>query len=91
MDKRITVFLPVLEDWSPSFKTGYEEKTLLVRVCIMPLTTVVRVSVWGADDLGMEKDYSPEDYAEALLQFNKVIQKKHPTRDWLKQEGFNYS
>lgn len=80
MSKRgIHVFKLTNEDWYPSYslKQYYRgnSEPLLVRVALFELPSGGwRVCVWGADDFGMERDYSGEKAEEsARAMFNHVI------------------
>ncbi len=89
----LNVFVPVNENWYPSFKIDYQGEILLVRVTLHETTLsfdppFTRVSVWGADDCGMEKDYLATEFAQAKEDWLKVIQQKNLTRKWLNEQGF---
>ena len=51
----------VSDDWCPSFEGG------LIEVTIYPDETGIRVSLWGADDLGLEQHFMSESEWEALI------------------------
>lgn len=89
------IYVPVLEDWYPCFKIRWgNSDILLVRVklhlsCLkQPDQPFLRVSVWGADDMGMDKDYAPTELDKATEDYLKIIQRKYPTRKWLTEQGF---
>lgn len=89
----LNVFVPVQEDWYPSFTIHYQGEIRLVRVtlhtsCLFQDPSFIRVSIWGADDCGMEKDYPPNKIDDARADWLMVVQKKDLTRDWLKEHGF---
>jgi hypothetical protein len=92
----LNVFVPVQEDWYPSFKIDYQGEILLVHVtlhesCLLQsVNPFIRVSIWGEDDCGMDKDYLPTEMDKAIADWLMVIQKKNMTREWLKEQGFNY-
>jgi hypothetical protein len=73
-------WLKAADDWYPNFSGD------LVRVSFMPLLTggKWRVCVWGADDLGMERDFETRLPAlECYQNLPKVLSQK-----MLKDLGF---
>lgn len=62
----ITMYKKTSEDWYPSFLVG---NSLLVRVNLHDLLDHGwRVSVWGDDDRGMEKNFQSMDDAKKCFQ-----------------------
>ena len=89
----LNVFVPVDEDWYPSFTIEYQGIIKLVRVTLHECTLFfnppfTRVSIWGADDCGMEKDYPATDFEKARADWLMVVQNKNLTRKWLYEQGF---
>lgn len=89
----LNVFVPVDEDWYPSFTVKWQGEIKLVRVtlhetCLLFKDPFTRVSIWGADDCGMEKDYLATDFEKARADWLMVVQKKKLTRAWLYEQGF---
>ncbi len=85
--------LPTQDNWYPNF----ERNTVLVRVsewinASKDSKYMFRVSVWGADDDGMERDTFVSkkervEFREALLK--EVDNFPNPlNKDWLKSKGF---
>lgn len=96
-DDRVEVFKETDDDWYPSYRlAGFspvsDEKRMLVLVAfcgnISPPNErkFHRVSVWGADDCGME--YDCERAGECWTMFVRVIKMEKVNRDELKKMGF---
>lgn len=84
-------YLPTTDDWYPN----YVRNTVRVRVTRLPRhNQTIRVSVWGADDDGMERDETlPEDrkLCEKRVKEITAFAKSMPnplTKSWLKANGF---
>lgn len=95
MKTNLFVFVPVEEDWYPSFQIKWQGTIQLVRVTLhryylKSSEQSFRVSVWGADDCGMEKDYLADELLRAQLDWLKIVQQKKLTKEWLLSEGFIY-
>ena len=95
MSKRgIHVFKLTNEDWRPSYQiNGYYRgirDPMLVKVALFELSTGAwRVCVWGADDFGMERDYSGEKAEEsARAMFNHVLSLDYVRVQDLEPNGF---
>ena len=75
----ITVFKLTDEDWHPSFQmNGYYrgiQDPKLVKVSVFQMSSGDwRVCVWGADDFGMEHDYTGHNAGvHAMAMFNHLI------------------
>lgn len=72
------------DDWYPNFEGNIVAVSLL-KLNDIPPNNCWRVSIWGADDDGMEKDFLTR--IEALDEFNllpEVI-----TKDYLIDRGFS--
>lgn len=83
----IDVFKETKEDWAPSFIMGARTKLLRVRFSeIIWNEPTWRVSVWGADDFGMEHDFSNE--SEAMDMFMVVIKMQYIEENKLRELGF---
>ena len=85
---RARVLKKTQDEWYPS----YQSKDLgqLVRVSCQPLGPHEgdnwRVCAWGADNFGMERDFTDEK--EALTVFIKVIKQEYVNHSNLKTLGF---
>lgn len=86
MPNRLTVvhlerYWPTTDDWYPCFPRN----TVLVRVTSLR-DGMVRCSVWGADDFGLERDLPEQDLAK---QVNFALNLPNPvTIEWLRGQGF---
>lgn len=60
-------YIHTKEDWYPN----YPEDMVLVKMYQYLPENTYRVCVWGADDLGMEQDYTSKDDAE--LAYNLLM------------------
>lgn len=95
--KCIRVFKPTPDDWCPPYRLqgNYKGKPLqLVEVSFVQIMDVApgddplwRVSVWGGDDFGMDKDDESRDIAYEL--FEKVIEQPEVSQKFLREQGFN--
>jgi hypothetical protein len=89
---RISAFKPTRDQWYPSYKLDgcYEGGPLmLVEVTLHGLgDSAWRISVWGADDFGMELELPGATYESALSRFLGLIGR--PTVDVadLAKDGF---
>lgn len=87
----IVCYKPTTEDWHPSFYIGIDK---VLRVTFHGKLTnyndekadIYRVSVWGADDCGMEYDCATDH--EAWLKFQCVLMLNDVTYNSLIDMGF---
>jgi len=83
-------FYPTIDDWYPNFPRD------TVQIRVHDQTTgdnvFIRISVWGYDDCGMEKDFyvSLAEKDATLKQVIKLADNlPNPiTKAWLKSQGF---
>jgi len=68
------------DDWYPNF-TGN-----MVMVSLTQYADYGRVSIWGADDSGMEKEY--EDIRVAASEYSELLSRELITRTLLDSLGF---
>jgi len=89
-------FLPTIDDWSPNHPRDTVKCSIfcipgnVLKRGAKPIRArgkpVYRVCVWGADDLGMDLDFTSQSAAENM--YNKL---PNPiTKKWLKEQGFEY-
>lgn len=93
MDK-ITVYKETKENWYPSFSirnnhmNNPEKEQKLVAVYFSQLyDKSLIVSVWGADDLGMEKVFPPSEREQAFELFLTIISRRSITYDFVESLG----
>lgn len=74
--------------WQLSRKDARFDSVNLVKVGFTRLSDgMYRVSVWGADDDGMERDF--EKYSDARRALRKILKVQYVNKNWLKEElGF---
>ena len=84
----ITIYKPTNEEWWPSFELKYSEKKL-VQVNLFSDDNIYRISFWGSDDFGLEKDCINE--FEAITLFNTLIIMENLTQEFLIKIGFVYA
>lgn len=88
---RLMAFVPVSEPWYGNYKIANDarhDKTLLVSVHFGQLSDRTwRVSVWGNDDHGLEKDYPPGQRDKALALYQKIVSTPMLTHRMLEQAG----
>lgn len=91
----IEIFKYSSECWYPSyFLEGFNGKDTLVKVRFSELRshennkTEWRVSVWGNDDFGMERDFLGEQKEDAIKCFHKIVELKDVTKQALLDLGF---
>ena len=84
----IEVFKETQDDWHPCYKLIHHTNLVLVRLSKLgpEADSNWRVSVWGADDDGMEWDYWIEDAARAI--FMQVISMERVNKSKLIAMGF---
>ena len=78
-------YWPTIDDWHPN----WERDTVRVRVTTL-LDGTLRISVWGADDDGMERDTPSPSHEEVQRQIRWAkTQLPNPlTKRWLTEQGF---
>jgi hypothetical protein len=85
LECHLDIYWPTNDDWCPN----YERDTVRVRVTTL-LDGSLRVSVWGADDLGMERDIQNPSH-ETVQQQIKWVKTQLPnplSQAWLRAQGF---
>jgi hypothetical protein len=88
------VMIPVKENWHPPFRLQYQGEVRLVMVqlhesCLQYAEPFIRVSVWGADDIYLERNWLPDKTDEARAMYVEVITQRYPTAKWLREHGFD--
>lgn len=84
---KVTVFKRTTDDWCPSYKTTNSDQFVKVTFNVVgPHGLEWRVCAWGADDMGMEKDFPSEE--EAWKCFMEVIILEDVTVEALQKLGF---
>lgn len=86
-------FKPTKDCWYPNFPDNQVRVTLHM---FIPLFNkkgkfhnhMHRVSVWGADDCGMEKDFKQSELGQAKDLYNLLIQQPSIERKYLESLGF---
>lgn len=78
-------FVEVTDDWYPC---RYKNKIEVI-LAIIKERNFIRISAWGADDFGMEKDfeYSEENIKKAREFFENIPEKGIDVR-WFAKNGF---
>jgi hypothetical protein len=99
----LRAFVPTDDDFYPSYLLDVDSNSTrgththrLVAVSLHRFSHVTaapdnRVSVWGADDMGLEKEYGPsgtEAAAAAMAEFLEILSLKTLSIKWLKDRGF---
>ncbi len=91
------VFKHTHNDWYPCWKLDRPDARFplskgLVQVSVIQFIdkSGYRVSVWGADDDGMEMDFgnSGQDRIKAIHMFKKLIKRDYVNKSYLAQLGF---
>lgn len=81
--KHLDFYWPTTDDWYPCWPRQ------TVRVQVSEIDAMVRVSFWGADDFGLERDVpnpTPE-MVEQQINWAKLL--PNPvTQQWLRDHGF---
>lgn len=79
------VMVGTVDDWYPNFEK------CLVRVSLLQLypSTDWRVCVWGADDCGMERDFSNREMAQHV--YVAIINRPYISKSDLLMNHFSYS
>ena len=96
---RCSVFKMTRDNWYPSYlltemeygntaQNRPEDKLVCVSLSKLPHGSDWRVSVWGADDCGMECDFDKNSRRRAQELFQEVIEQEFVNRSWLKSKGF---
>ncbi len=73
---KITKLVPCEIDLHPAFKTEWRhipDQWACVRLSQLWPTNQWRVSVWGADDTGWERDFDPTQLEDAWSLFNRIV------------------
>lgn len=83
-----TVYVQTDEDWCPSFLLDAGEAKLL-QLNSSTTSYPYMVSVWGADDFGMELQCISGNHASEI--FHHICQMPIVTRDSLCALGFKYA
>ena len=90
---RLEVFVEVQEDWYGNFSIAGDAYPLgargFVQVSLLAFLdgTGWKVSVWGNDDCGMEREFPTNQRKEALQLYIDIVTKKFPTKAWLRLKG----
>jgi hypothetical protein len=88
-------FIPTSEDWSPNFdakgRPDRQGHYVLLKLAEFPDRLGYRVSVWGADDRGMEHDFLASEVNEAQQLFELVRGCGPVNMKDLKSVGFVYA
>lgn len=97
LPKKMLVFKRTIDDWCPNYNIESDARVSgLVEVSLLKLFDGDwRVCVWGADDLGMEKDFEKDFYPKAkdvaFDCFLTVIGMETVDMPQLKKLGFVYA
>lgn len=87
---RVEMFKPTRDKWHPNYHIADDARyaeTGFVRVSLLGLNDGVhRVCVWGADDMGMERDFSLKPAARDM--FRRLALMPSVEIATLKQHGF---
>ena len=91
---RVEAFKLTDDDWYSNYRLAKSSNALkqrerLVKVILSPLGPTgehTRVSVWGNDDMGMERDFDNRSDASAC--FMSVLAQEVVNKDWLTGIGF---
>lgn len=88
---QITVFKPVNEDWYGNFRIAEDKRhldTKLVEIAVFEELngSGFRVTVWGNDDMGMEKSFTTAE--GALGMFHRLVGMVDMTKKRLTGVGF---
>lgn len=87
--ERYETYYPTSDDWAPNFPRN----TVRIAVMLWSSLTLVRVCIWGADDVGMEKDIvvlpsSANSIFEQQILFVNNNLPNPLTKEWLLDNGF---
>lgn len=90
---KYTAYVKAHDEWHPSYVLSVDQGhriSYMVRVSLLqlPTTDEYRVAVWGADDDGMERDFSRHEDQDAALLFMELLRQPVLTKDYLKSKGF---
>lgn len=86
--------LPTSSDWCPTLPGNLVEVSLNLNIGVYNQwegQNWHRVSVWGGDDMGMEKDFKGDNTVEAISCFYKLKQLKDVSVDALIGLGFGFA
>lgn len=74
---RVEMFKPTRDDWHPNYRIAEDKRygaTGFVRVSFLGLNDGVhRVCVWGADDMGMERDFKHKSEARGMFKILTML------------------
>lgn len=84
----LSVFMPVNDDWCPNFKLGrWNYSAVHLRMMQLHPSKDWRVCVWGADDLGMYKDFPEDQFEEAFALFHHLVSRQRLSMEVCKKAG----
>ena len=92
--ERVSCFKLTDDDWYPSYKLdGYHKGVERPKMVTLTFLQFLhdegwRVCVWGADDCGMHKDFSPEQRQDAWDLFLLLLSLPAVNQGKLKDLGF---
>lgn len=89
--KRIVHFKKTKDDWSPNFDNNQVKLSyhgVINPYVNDPTKFVYRVSVWGNDDLGIDKDF--DNHLDAKRLFNVIDSMKYVNKADLLNLGMEY-
>ena len=85
---RLSIYKSTLDDWYPNYSDNQVCLTYHGDISYNNLPTCHRVSVWGKDDLGMNRDFKCE--MSARLMFVYLSGLSYISQSHLSKLGFNY-
>lgn len=92
---KIECFIETTDDWAPNFsasgKPDRKGHHVLLKLAEFPVHSGYRVSVWGADDRGMERDFFDSELDEAKRLYELVRGCGPVTMKDLQSVGFVYA
>lgn len=88
MDLPLEAFIEVKESWYGNYEISEDQRHLGAKLVYVRLSKFsddsgFRVSVWGNDDFGMEKDFKSHEYKQAEELYVKILLTKFPTQEYL--------
>ena len=89
--KRVVHFKNTKDYWAPNYNKNQVKLSYhgVINPYVQDITKFVyRVSVWGADDLGMDRDF--DNHLDAKKLFNKIDSLKYVNKDILLDLGLKY-
>ena len=82
-------YISTTDDFYPNYSNNkVEAKVFKIEGSPNKFHDMSKISVWGADDFGMEIEGSPDDYEKFLEIYNNLPEPI--TIQWLKDNGFTY-